>query len=167
MPPSNSVDAKLNYSLADAPLTSKERDQIYRLIDEETVHDSFTDKQRAEERETVMSSRVGLIGLAEDGSPQLLARGPTLFCGTGGCPYWVFIRQHGELQLVLEAFGTVLVRKTSSQGFRDVTIEIHGGGGLETFADYSWNGTKYHCKTASEYHGDSTPPVITGCADRP
>ena len=48
------VNANLIYSLADAPLTSKESDQIYRLIDtfnNQDVHNSFTDEQRAEERE--------------------------------------------------------------------------------------------------------------------
>jgi len=43
------LDAHLTHSLADAPLTSKEREQIYRLIDNQTVHDSFTDEQRDEE----------------------------------------------------------------------------------------------------------------------
>jgi hypothetical protein len=43
------VNAHLTHSLADAPLTSKEREQIYRLIDSQTVHDSFTDAQRDEE----------------------------------------------------------------------------------------------------------------------
>ena len=40
------VNAHLTHSLADAPLTSKEREQIYGLIDNQTVHDSFADEQR-------------------------------------------------------------------------------------------------------------------------
>jgi protein required for attachment to host cells len=75
------LDAHLTHSLADAPLTRKEREQIYRLIDNQTVHDSFADEQRDEERKTVMSARVGSIVLAEGGSQQVLVQGPTLFCG--------------------------------------------------------------------------------------
>jgi hypothetical protein len=55
------LKAHLTHSLADAPLTSRERAQIYRLIDNKTVHDSFTDEQRDKERKTVMSARVGSI----------------------------------------------------------------------------------------------------------
>ena len=119
------VEGKLIYSLSDAPLTAKERDQIYRLIDDQTVHDSFTDAQRNEERETVMGARVGFITLAEDRGQQLLVRGPNLFCGaSGNCPYWVFIRQHGRWRLVLVAGGDLLVRNSASHGFRDLAVEL-------------------------------------------
>jgi hypothetical protein len=62
------VNANLIYLLADAPLTRKERGQIYQLIDNETVHESITDAQRDEEGKTVLSSRVGWIVLAENGN---------------------------------------------------------------------------------------------------
>ena len=45
--------------LLQTPPTPDERQQIYRLLDNETVHDSFTDAQRDEERETVMDARIG------------------------------------------------------------------------------------------------------------
>lgn len=44
------VDAHLNHTLRDAPLTPGERQQIYRLVDSPIVHDTYTDAQREEER---------------------------------------------------------------------------------------------------------------------
>jgi hypothetical protein len=164
-------NANLIYSLADAPLTSKERDQIYLLLDtfdDQYVHGSFTDEQRAEEREAVMSSRVGWIKLAEQGSPQLVVQGPaSLCCGTGGCRYWIFIRRSGQLQLILEGFGFITMRKTSSQGFLDVVMESHIGMFIYVSTDYRWNGTKYKevdCyRTETDPDNPDKPPVITGC----
>lgn len=166
------LDAHLTHSLADAPLTSKEREQIYRLIDNQTVHDSFTDEQRDEERRTVMSARVGSIVLAEDGSRQVLVQGPTLFCGANGnCGYWIFIRHRGQLQLALAAGGAFIVRNTSSYRFRDVATAWHMSAYEEVFTVYRWNGAKYEeadCYSVKHDRNDpSKPPVIAGCGKRP
>jgi hypothetical protein len=165
------LQAHLTHSLADAPLTSEERAQIYGVIDNKTIHDSFTDEQRDEERETVLSARVGWIVLAEDGSQQVLVQGPTSFCGaTGNCSIWVFIRYHGELRPALQAgAGVLIVRKTSSHGFRDVATGWHMSAAEEVFTVYRWNSTKYEqvdCYSAKFDPMNSSAgnlPVITDC----
>jgi len=166
------VNANLIYSLADAPLTSKEREQIYRLIDNQDVHDSFTDAQRDEERKTILSSHVGSIALADDGSRQILVQGPTLFCGaTGNCSYWIFIRHRGQLRLVLDAAGSLIVRNTSNHGFRDVATGWHMSAYEGVFTVYRWNGTKYEkadCYSVKlDRDSPDKPPVIAGCGERP
>lgn len=167
------LKAHLTHSLADAPLTSRERAQIYRLIDNKTVHDSFTDEQRDEERKTVLSARVGSIVLAEDGSQQVLVQGPALFCGANyNCSIWIFIRQRGQLHLALEAGGGALIlRNTSSHGFRDVATAWHMSGFEEAFGVYRWNGRKYEevdCYSVKHDRNDpDKPPEIAGCGERP
>ncbi len=166
------VDGKLIYSLADAPLTAKGRQQIYRLLDNETVHDSFTDAQRDEERETVMGSRVGFIQLAGDGSQGVLVQGPRLFCGaSGNCPYLLFIRQPGRLRLVLDAGGAFLVRNTTSHGFRDVETSWHISAYEQLINVYRWNGAEYKradCYSVSrDRDNPDKPPVIAGCHKGP
>jgi hypothetical protein len=165
------VGAHLTHSLADAPLTSKEREQIYRLIDNQDVHDAFTDAQRDEERKIVMSARVGSIVLADDGSRQVLVQGPTLFCGAhGNCSYWIFIRHRGQLRLVLDAAGSFIVRNTSSHGFRDVATGLRMSAYEGVFTVYRWNGAKYEeadcysVKLDRDY--PDKPPVIAGCTER-
>jgi len=163
------LEAHLTHSLADAPLSSGERAEIARTLDDETLHDSFTDQQRQEERKAVMGARVGSIGLADDGSEQVLVQGPALLCGaTGNCPLRIFIRRSGKLQLALEGGGGVLiVRDTSSHGFRDVVTGWHMSAFEEALAVYRWNGAKYEqvdCYNAKfDLNDDGKAPVITDC----
>lgn len=165
--------AHLTHSLAEAPLTSAERAQIYETVDNRTIRSSFTDSQRDEERKTVLSARVGEIALAEDGSQQVLVQGPASFCGaSGNCPIWVFIRQRDRLQLILEAGGGALIlRGTSNHGFRDVATGWHMSAEQERIAVYRWNGTKYEqvdCYGARfDLDNRDKPPVITDCEPAP
>jgi len=167
------AEKRLSYTLRDAPLTGPERGQIYKLIDNQTVHDSFTDAQRREERETVMSARVGSIGLADDGSQQVLVQGPRFFCGaTGNCSYWIFVRRHGQLRLVLAAGGgLIMVRNTSSHGFRDVATSWHLSAYDSERRVYHWNGSHYEQADCSliEFDRDDPrkPPIIAGCGSTP
>lgn len=165
------LEKHLTYTLEDAPLTNSERQQIYKLIDNDYVHDSFTDAQRDDERETVMSARVGSIALTDRGSQQVIVQGPTFFCGAAGnCSYWIFIRHHGKLRLVLAAGGcSIMVRNTSSHGFRDVATGWHLSAFDSETRVYHWNGSKYEqtdCEAVSLDRDDpDKPPMITRCAN--
>jgi uncharacterized protein YciU (UPF0263 family) len=163
-----SVDLDANtYTLADAPLTNDERTQIFQVIA------NFAVAQKQEEKpETLMGARVGPIGLAEDGSQQVLVRGPyEAFCGaSGNCPMWIFIRSNGQLRLALEMFGNaVILRGTSSLGFRDFATASHFSAYEEYFSVYRWSGTKYDsvdCYKTTVDSNDSdrsNPPVIEDC----
>lgn len=163
------VAVKLSSSLADSPLTSNGRDQIYRLIDGPDLHWLFTD--RDEERKTMMSSRVGFVQLAEKGGPQIVVQGPASFGGTGGDYYWILTRQRGQWQLILDAFGGVLVQKTFSHGFHDLEIGNPLGAYEVVDTFYRWNGTKYEkvgC-TETDWDRDNSdkPPVTTDCGTKP
>jgi hypothetical protein len=166
------VNANLVYSLANAPLTTKERQQIYRLLDNETVHDSFTDAQREEERATVMDARIGFIELAEGGGQQVLVQGPSLFCGaSGNCRYLVFTRQRERLRLVLDAEGDFVLRKTSSHGFHDVVTSWHMSAYEQLINVYRWDGTEYKRADCYSVNRDrdnaDKPPEISGCRKGP
>ena len=167
------LDKLLTYTLQDTPLTNSERQQIYKQIDNEYVHDSFTDAQRDEEREAVMSARVGSIALADDGSQQVLVQGPRFFCGaTGNCSYWVFIRQNGQLRLVLAAGGSLIrVRNASRHGFCDVATFWHLSAYDSESRVYHWDGSKYEqadCFISKLNRDDpDKAPIIAGCAEGP
>jgi hypothetical protein len=163
------LEAVLDHSLADAPLRAEERAQIYKLIDDKTVHDSFRDNQREEEHRTVLDARVGWITLAEDGGKQMVVRGPKQFCGANwNCSIWVFVRQGGKLRLVLSTGGnTFMIEKSSAYGFRAISTFWHMGADEGVFAVYRWDGAEY--KEADCYdakfdldHRDR-PPVTTDC----
>jgi hypothetical protein len=164
------TSAQTPYSLANAPLSSGERAQIYRVVDGATAQYSVRDAQSNKQREAVMSSLVGLIGLALDGSEQVLVRGPNSFCGhSGNCPVWVFVRDGARLRLVLAAgANSLIVRPTSSHGFRDLATEWTFGAFEAEYRDYAWDGIAYkqadcYLTEYPEAGNSSGPPTIAAC----
>jgi hypothetical protein len=110
------LDAHLNHSLADAPLTSSDRDQIYRIVDQD-VHNSFSDAEREEERKAIAYFRVGSITLSQGGSQQVLVRGTSSFCGaSGNCSMWIVVRQAAQVRLALGTEGQRLIVRKSVTG---------------------------------------------------
>ena len=120
-----------------------------------------------------MSVRVGSIALADDGSQQVLVQGPRFFCGaTGNCSYWIFVHHHGQLRLVLAAGGgLIVVRNTSSHGFRDLATSWHLSAYDSERRVYRWNGSQYEqadCYLVKLGRDDPhKPPVIAGCGNAP
>jgi len=158
------------YSLATAPLTNSERAQIYRVVDDATDRYSLRETRSNKQREVVMSSQLGLIMLALDGSEQVFVRGPNAFCGhSGNCPIWVFVHDGALLRLVLETGGNgLIVRPTSAHGFRDLATAWTFGAFEEQYRDFRWDGSAYKQTDcySTEYPAagnSSGPPSIVGC----
>ena len=56
---------------------------------------------------------------------------------------WIFIRSNGQMRFALEMFGNaVILRSTSSHGFRDLATASHRSAYEEYFSVYRWSGTK-------------------------
>jgi hypothetical protein len=167
------LETQLDHSLADAPLTAAERAQIYKLIDDKTIHDSFGDSEREEERKAVLGARVGSISLAEDGSRQIVVRGPKQFCGaTMNCSIWIYVRHKGQLRLALSTGGNILmIKSNTANGFHDVSTYWHMAADEGAFSVYRWDGSEY--KQADCYsarfdldHRDQ-PPSTADCPAKP
>jgi hypothetical protein len=159
----------VRYSLADAPITSVEREQIYRQVDADLRSDGLVEDENPDkEQEFVMGAHVGKIQLAEKGPEQILVQAPRESCGNGGCSLWIFVRRGRRLQVVLRAGGGALIpRKTVSHGYHDVTTVWHLRGGEARFEVYSWNGRKYvntDCYiTQVDAYSSQNQPVIKNC----
>lgn len=156
----------LSQSLEDAALTSQEREEIYRQIDADMRSgDLFVGQPAEQEKETVMGAAVGTVHLSEDGSEQVLVRAPRAVCGNGGCPIWLFVSERGKLRVVLASGGgALIVRKTTSHGFHDVTTAWHLGGGEAGYNVFRWSGRKYEEIDCYRARGEGTSPrVITDC----
>jgi hypothetical protein len=154
------------YSLANLPLTSSERQQIYGVVDAATSRYSVPNPRGDKQREVVMSTRVGLIELARNARVQILARGPNPFCGaTGNCPIWIFDRQGGQLRPLLEALAAgVIVLETSSKGFHDIAVVQNYSAFDEQYRDFRWNGSEY--KQIDCYETKYPRPDEPGGSDR-
>lgn len=134
----------LTHTLADAPLSDSEREQIFRVLDNESVHDSFTNQQRESERETIMRSLVNSVVLARNGSEQILVEGPPSLCGARTQCIRIFIRQGNQLRLVFDSWGTDFSVKTSRHNeFHDIGTETIWSAGETEYRDYRWDGVRY------------------------
>lgn len=149
------------YAMKDAPISSSDREEIRRMIEESVGR---------EERQAIIDFEVGLIALSSDKMDDVLVQGTKGFCGaTGNCTMWVFVRMHGQLHLALEKVGLFLVpEKNATRGFRDIAISMHDSATSYQYDEYRWNGTRYKrtdCyKTEYPIEGPSgKPPSITGC----
>ena len=139
------LEAHLSSSLANADLSDQERSQIFSLIDDKTIHDSFPDDQRDKERETVLSARVGLISLTDGQSQQIVVRGPAITCGNSwNCSIWILARGRGGLRPILRTGGNnFIISKTSNQGFHDLATGWHISAEEVGFGVFQWDGRQY------------------------
>jgi hypothetical protein len=165
----------LTHSLADAPLSNSEREQIYRALDNKGMHESFTDQQRELERETVMRSRVGSIALARNGSEQVFVQGPPSMCGARTECIRIFVRQDGQLRLVFDSWGTGFsVQASYHNGYHDIGTGTIWSAGETEYRDYRWGGARYQqvdCYRVIDPQADGTPrggntsgrPAIAEC----
>ncbi len=134
----------LSHSLREAPLSETERADTYRVVDDKIAHDSFPESERAKERETVLSSLVADARMAATRQAQVLVRSPELFCGAANCTFWLFLRESGHLQLILETGGTGLeIRSATNHGFHDLVAGSHMSAFEQGCTVYRWNGRKY------------------------
>jgi hypothetical protein len=139
------------------------------LIDEKTIHDSFTDDQRDKERETVLSARVGLISLTDGQIQQIVVRGPAITCGhSWNCSIWILARDKSGLRLVLRTGGNdLIVSKTSNQGFHDLATGFHISAEEEAFGVFQWDGRQYtqvDCYSAKfDLDDRNRPPKLESC----
>ncbi len=144
----NRVDftQQLTYSLANAPITTEERNQIYALLDNKSIHQAFTDDEREEERKVVLSASVGLVSLGRDGRQQIVVRGmlPYLCSPTGNRQLWIFMRQSGKVRRTLDdEVNGLIVGRNCYAGFTDVLVSFHNSAFESSFTAYRWNGTIY------------------------
>jgi len=120
------------WTLAEAPLTSEQRDLIYRTV-AKPVHDDFEDK----DEEIMTQTYVGTVQLSVARSTQLLV--------SGNCPRWVFATVQGRMRLVLEseAGSMFFIQKATHLGFHDVAVYWNSSAATGIFTVYRWNGVKY------------------------
>ena len=153
-------------SLEDAPLSKEERSQIYQQMVAGLRSDGLLEGLDADaERIQILAARVGIVHLAGDASKQFLVKASRGFCGSGGCPFWLFVTVRGQLQVALDGgAGALLMRQSTSQGFHDLVTFWHRGGGEMGIEVFRWTGRKYEshdCYIVS--HDESGAAVISDC----
>lgn len=90
---------------------------------------------------------VAFVDLNGDGRDEAIVYGPDGGCGTGGCGIGVYERRKHGWRLVCSTsigWGPVGVLRTKHYGWRDITVEVSGGGVDPAYrAVLSFNGSRY------------------------
>jgi putative lipoprotein len=76
----------------------------------------------------------------------LLLQNPIYFCGTGGCTMLVFKGTQSGFEFVSRSTlirGPVLVSETKTRGWRDLIVEVSGGGIAPKQVALKYTGSKY------------------------
>ena len=165
-------------SLRNAKLTSLDRQAIAAAIAAQ-LRPTMADLDIGSEnqlRKAVLDTRIRMIDLNNDGVPEALAQGMVNCSPTGNCPFWVFRKTLRGYKLLVESYGQKFtVQRTSTNGFRDIVISMHGSATESGLTDYRYKDGNYHdagCYGASwtVTEGDTVrelkEPQITPCGQR-
>jgi putative lipoprotein len=92
--------------------------------------------------------QTALIDLNDDGQQDalVLLENPMYYCGTGGCTMLVFKGTKSGFKFVSRSTlirSPVLVSKTKTHGWRDLVVEVSGGGAAPKRVALKYTGNKY------------------------
>jgi hypothetical protein len=120
-----------------------------------------------------LDTRIKLVDLNHDGIPEVVAQGMVNCSPTGNCPFWVFQKTPKGYKLLVEGYGqTFTIQKTSTHGFKDIVLSMHGSATQSGLTDYRYEDGSYHdvgCYSASwtVLEGETVQhlkePLITPC----
>ncbi|WP_251862364.1 tetratricopeptide repeat protein [Clostridium sp. Marseille-Q2269] len=87
------------------------------------------------------------IDLNGDGTKEVFAYlvGP-IVCGTGGCSAAIFKDENGEYKLLTKftlVNNPIIISNNKTNGYKDIIMNVYGGGVESFFALLKYNGTKY------------------------
>jgi hypothetical protein len=120
-------------------------------------------------------TRIELVDLNDDGTPEIIAQpvGLKAGCGaTGNCPFWVFAKSNSGYDLILEGGGQVFtVEPTRTNGFSDLVLGTHDSADEQTLYLYCYREGKYHehpdcyhaewwCRNCSPPHSLTEPKIV-------
>lgn len=132
-------ELKADQSLRNAKLPQQTKSAISKVIAEQ-IRPAMGDleiKSETELRKTALETRIRLIDLNNDGTPEVVAQG-VVGCGaSGNCPFWVFQKLNREYEVLLQGYAqTFTIQGSSTNGFRDIVLSVHGSyssGGLTNY----------------------------------
>ena len=168
---------KADQSLRNARLTEQSRNAIARAIADQ-IRPMMADleiKSETELKKKVLDTRITLIDLNSDGTPEVIAQGMgVVSCGaTGNCPFWVLRKSKVGYQVLLEGGAqTFTIAGSSTNGFRDIVLSTHGSSSSGGLIIYQYQEGVYKAVGCYDYEwtvleDEKIPelkePLITPC----
>jgi len=134
-------------SLRNAKMSEPDRAAIAKAI-EAQIRPDMPDLEIESEKqlaEAALDTRIKMIDLNHDGTPEVVAQGMAGCSPTGNCSFWVFEKTSRGYKLLLNGFGqTFTVQKASTNGFRDIVVAMQGSATDSGLTVYRYEDGKYH-----------------------
>jgi hypothetical protein len=135
----HSQELKADQSLRNAKLTEQSRNAIARAIADQ-IRPMMADleiKSETELKGKALDTRITLIDLNSDGTPEVVAQGLVNCGATGNCPFWVLQKSNPGYEVLLEGEAHAFtIQRSRTNGFCDIVLSTHGSyssGGLTTY----------------------------------
>lgn len=133
-------------SLRNAHIAETDRSAIAQVLEKEIrpyLADLGDDSQKRLEEEA-LSTRIKLIDLDQDGTPEVVAQAMVACGASGNCPFWLLRKKAEGYTLLLEdTVETFTVQKTRTNGFSDIVLASHDSAFEETIDVYRYEGGEY------------------------
>jgi len=133
-------------SLRSSALSKQDKDAITAAI-EDRLTEMMSDLEIESEsqlRKAALDTRIKMIDLNGDGVPEVVAQGMADCSPTGNCSLWILQRKPEGYKVLLAAFGqTFTIQQTSTNGYRDVVVSMHGSATESGLTEYRYRGGRY------------------------
>lgn len=94
--------------------------------------------------EETFSTRVKMIDLNQDGTPEVIAQSMVACGASGNCPFWILRKQSAGYKLLLDdSAETFTIQKTRTNGYSDIVLALHDSAFEQTLDVYQYAGGEY------------------------
>lgn len=94
--------------------------------------------------EEAFSTRVKLIDLNQDGTPEVIAQAMVACGASGNCPFWILRKEAGGYKLLLDdSAETFTIQKTRTNGYADLVLALHDSAFEQTLDVYHYAKGEY------------------------
>lgn len=137
---------RVSDSLRNAKIGASEKSAIATVLKAQIrpyLTDLGDDSASRLEEET-FSTRVKMIDLNQDGTPEVIAQAMVACGASGNCPFWVLRKQSAGYKLLLDdSAETFTIQKTRTNGYADLVLALHDSAFEQTLDVYRYSDGKY------------------------
>lgn len=137
----DSQELNAEQSLRKAKLSQYQKKAIAKAIANQLRPLMFDLEIKSEDQlqKAAVNTRIKMIDLNNDGIPELVAQGMAGCSPTGNCMFWIFQKSPRGYQLLLKGEAqTFTIQPTTTGGFRDVVLSMHGSATESGLTEYQY-----------------------------
>jgi hypothetical protein len=142
----DSQELSARQSLRNSALSKQDKDAISAAIEDQLTEVMPDPEVESESRlrKAALDTRIKMIDLNGDGVPEVVAQGMADCSPTGNCSVWILQRKPDGYKVLLAAFGqTFTIQQTSTNGYRNVVVSMHGSATQSGLTEYRYRGGRY------------------------